>query len=41
MNALLGLLPTWLPIAAAGVLLLALVRGFLALGAAWQAKPLR
>lgn len=38
MNRLLDLLPPWLPIAAAGVLLLALVGGFFALKVAWQAE---
>jgi hypothetical protein len=37
-KALLGLLPPWLPIAAAAVLLLALVGGFFALKAAWKAE---
>ena len=38
MKALLGLLPPWLPIVAASVLLLALVAGFFALKAAWQGE---
>lgn len=35
---MLGLVPPWVPIAAAGVLLAALVGGFFALRAAWRAE---
>ena len=38
MSKLLGLLPPWMPIALAGVLLIALVGGFLAVPEVWQAE---
>jgi hypothetical protein len=37
-GGLVGLLPPWVPLAAAGVLLVALVGGFFALKASWQAE---
>jgi hypothetical protein len=37
-DALLGVLPSWVPFAAVGVLVLGLVGGFVALKASWQAE---
>jgi hypothetical protein len=37
-DTLLGLLPSWVPVAAVGVLLAGLVGGFFALKASWQAE---